>query len=217
MEPGQANFILRDSLLQFLKDFPEVAMQLAQQLSRNYYTAYEEIRTLGLVASPLEKFAKLLLSWSTSTTQNDGSTQVKLTLTHEEICGNGWDNPGNRQQLILRVQEEKVAATERRDPPDPQSDGSGEDRPALISRRSSGSIRKPSSFLPLWTGAYVTYLTSQCAELSAQTGLYSLSLEAFGQMRSCAGVLFFLACDRSVGLASAQGVLQEQALKAGYS
>jgi CRP/FNR family transcriptional regulator, cyclic AMP receptor protein len=41
---------------------------------------------LGLATSPSEKFAKLLLSWSTKTTQGDGSSQVKLTLTHEEIA-----------------------------------------------------------------------------------------------------------------------------------
>ena len=86
MEPGQANFIPRDSFLLMLKDSPEVAVKVAQQLSRNYYTAYEEIRTLGLSASPSEKFAKLLLSWSTKTAQDDGSSHVKLTLTHEEIA-----------------------------------------------------------------------------------------------------------------------------------
>jgi CRP/FNR family transcriptional regulator len=85
MEPGQANFVPRDSLMQLLRDHSEVAMRVAQQLSRNYYTAYEEIRTLGLTTSPSEKFAKLLLSWSTKTQQDDGSGQVKLTMTHEEI------------------------------------------------------------------------------------------------------------------------------------
>ena len=86
MEPGQANFIPRDSLLLMLKDYPEVAVRVAQQLSRNYYVAYEEIRTLGLAASPSEKFAKLLLSWSIKSAQDDGSAQVKLTLTHEEVA-----------------------------------------------------------------------------------------------------------------------------------
>jgi CRP/FNR family transcriptional regulator len=85
MEPGQANFIPRESLLQFLKDHGEVALRVAEQLSRNYYTAYEEIRTLGLATSPSEKFAKLLLSWSPKAANGDG-TQVKLTLTHEEIA-----------------------------------------------------------------------------------------------------------------------------------
>jgi CRP/FNR family cyclic AMP-dependent transcriptional regulator len=86
MEPGQANFIPRDSLLHFLKEFPEVAFRVAQQLSRNYFTAYEEIRTLGLAVSPSERFARLLLTWSTKTAADDGSAQVKLTLTHEEIA-----------------------------------------------------------------------------------------------------------------------------------
>lgn len=86
MEPGQANFVPRESLMQFMKEHAEVAMKIAQQLSRNYYTAYEEIRTLGLATSPSEKFAKLLLSWSTKpVAPNDPSSQVKLTLTHEEI------------------------------------------------------------------------------------------------------------------------------------
>jgi CRP/FNR family transcriptional regulator, cyclic AMP receptor protein len=87
MEPGQANFIPRESFLQFLKDHGEVALRVAEQLSRNYYTAYEEIRTLGLATSPSEKFAKLLLSWSPKSANGDGGgTQVKLTLTHEEIA-----------------------------------------------------------------------------------------------------------------------------------
>src|SRR5437660_856480 len=86
MEPGQGNFIARDAFLQFLREHGEVALRVAEQLSRNYYTAHEEIRTLGLATSPSEKFAKLLLSWSTKTTQNDGSSPVKLTLTHEEIA-----------------------------------------------------------------------------------------------------------------------------------
>src|SRR5579864_1920098 len=61
IEPGQANFISSDALLRFLKDNGEVALRVAQQLSRNYYSAYEEIRTLGITSSVTEKFAKLLI------------------------------------------------------------------------------------------------------------------------------------------------------------
>src|ERR1700689_4642723 len=86
MEPGQANFIPRDSLMHFLKDYPEVAVRVAQQLSRNYYTAYEEIRTLGLTSSPSEKFAKLLLSWSPDSKGTGLEAQVRMTLTHEEVA-----------------------------------------------------------------------------------------------------------------------------------
>jgi CRP/FNR family transcriptional regulator len=86
VEPGQANFIARDSFLHFLREHGEVAVRVAEQLSRNYYTAYEAIKTLGLTSSPSEKFAKLLLSWSPESKRTDNSTQVKLTLTHEEIA-----------------------------------------------------------------------------------------------------------------------------------
>jgi len=86
IEPGQANFIPRDALLQFLKEHGEVALRVAEQLSRNYYTAYEEIRTLGLTTSPAEKFAKLLLSWYPEKGRPNGQAEIKLTLTREEIA-----------------------------------------------------------------------------------------------------------------------------------
>jgi CRP/FNR family transcriptional regulator len=87
IEPGQANFIPRNALLRFLGEHGEVALRVAEQLSRNYYTAYEEIRTLGLTSSPGEKFAKLLLSWYPEKGQANGQAQVKkMTLTHEEIA-----------------------------------------------------------------------------------------------------------------------------------
>jgi CRP/FNR family transcriptional regulator len=85
IEPGQANFITRDALLHFLREHGEVALRVAEQLSRNYYAAYEGIRTLGLTNSPSERFAKLLLGWSNASGNGD-PLQVKLTLTHEEIA-----------------------------------------------------------------------------------------------------------------------------------
>ena len=86
VEPGQANFIARDAFLDFLREHGEVAVRVAEQLSRNYYTAYEEIRTLGLTTSPAEKFAKLLLSWSPDSKDAAKTSQISMTLTHEEIA-----------------------------------------------------------------------------------------------------------------------------------
>ena len=83
MEPGQANFISRDALLQFLRENGEIAVRLAEQLSRNYYAAFEGVRMLGLASSPSEKLAKLLLSWVASAAK---PPQIKMTLTHEEIA-----------------------------------------------------------------------------------------------------------------------------------
>jgi CRP/FNR family cyclic AMP-dependent transcriptional regulator len=86
IEPGQANFISSDALLQFLRDYGEVALRVARQLSHNYYSAHEEIRTLGLANSPGQKFAKLLLGWSVERGDPSHSLQLHLSLTHEEIA-----------------------------------------------------------------------------------------------------------------------------------
>lgn len=86
VEPGQANFIPRDALLQFLRENGEVALRVAEQLSRNYYSAFEEVRMLGLATSPSEKLAKLVLSWSAETAKSADPSHIKLTLTHGEIA-----------------------------------------------------------------------------------------------------------------------------------
>jgi CRP/FNR family transcriptional regulator len=85
IEPGQANFVSREALLQFLRSNTEVAVRAGQVLSLNYYNAHEEIRTLGVTRSPEERLAKLLLSWFPA---KDGAraAQIKLTFTHTEIA-----------------------------------------------------------------------------------------------------------------------------------
>jgi CRP/FNR family cyclic AMP-dependent transcriptional regulator len=83
IEPGQANFITREAFLAFLRDNGAVAVRVAEQLSLNYYTAFEGIRTLGLTSSSSEKFAKFVLERSLAAPNPD---QFKLTLTHEEIA-----------------------------------------------------------------------------------------------------------------------------------
>ena len=99
MEPGQANFIAADALLQFLHDYGEVALRVAQQLSRNYYSAYEEIRTLGLTTSPGQRFAKLLLGWSAERGDSDHSLHLHLMLTHEEIA----EMMGTTRETVSRL------------------------------------------------------------------------------------------------------------------
>lgn len=86
LEPAQASFISRDALLQFLREHGEVALRIAEQLSSNYYTAHEEIRTLGLTTNTAERFAKLLLSWTPRTTDPTTPAHFQLALTHEEIA-----------------------------------------------------------------------------------------------------------------------------------
>ena len=102
MEPGQANFILRASLLQLMRAHSEVAIAVGEELSAVYYTAHDEVRTLGLTTHPAERLAKLLLSWTTNTRQSDegdDSSDVTLTLNHEEI----GQTIGATRQTVTRL------------------------------------------------------------------------------------------------------------------
>ena len=108
MEPGQANFIPRDSLLRFLKDDSEVGMHVAAELSRNYYAAHEEIRTFGLTVSLSERLVKLLLSWSAKTMQGDDCTQVMLTPDPRGDWRSHRDEPRIGQPFAFGTQAETV-------------------------------------------------------------------------------------------------------------
>lgn len=85
-EPGQANFITRDAVLQLQKDHRQIAVRVAEELSRTYYTAHQQICILGLATSASQKFGMLLLSWWPESLENQRSARVKLTLTQEEIA-----------------------------------------------------------------------------------------------------------------------------------
>jgi len=86
IEPCQTNFISHTDFLNFLKEFGEAALRVAQELSETYQTAFAEIRTIGLSHSAREKLARFLLDWSSNHPSENGLIRFKLTLTHEEIA-----------------------------------------------------------------------------------------------------------------------------------
>src|SRR6185312_7687564 len=64
LEPSQANFISHNDFVAFMKEYPDVGMKAAQQLTHNCQCAYREIRFIGLSNSVPEKIAKLILRWA---------------------------------------------------------------------------------------------------------------------------------------------------------
>jgi len=85
LEPCQVNFIKREDFLRFLRENAEGSIRAARQLSNDYHTACDQVRTLGLSHSVPEKLAKFLLEWSTNGEEPKRGSRTKLTLTHEEI------------------------------------------------------------------------------------------------------------------------------------
>ncbi len=85
MEPCQVNFVRRDEFLRFLAQNSEASVHAAQQLSGDYQTACDQIRSLGLTHSASEKLARFLLETSAQGQATKQGIRVRLTMTHEEI------------------------------------------------------------------------------------------------------------------------------------
>lgn len=86
LSPCQLNFIRREDFLHFVRTHPNAMFRVAEFLSREYRSACHEIGSLGLSHSAAEKLARLLLDWKETRANGNGSTVLKLTLTHEEMA-----------------------------------------------------------------------------------------------------------------------------------
>jgi len=84
-----------------MREHHDFAIAVAQQLSANYYSLHDAVRSLGLATHPVERLAKLLLSW-TSIGNEDISRRddsFKLPLTHQEIA----DSIGSTRETVSKL------------------------------------------------------------------------------------------------------------------
>jgi len=87
VEPCQINFVKRDDFLRFLKRYSDACFKIAEQLSKKYHTACDELRSLGLSHSTGQRLAKLLLEWSSKNGEaGNKEAHFKLALSHTEIA-----------------------------------------------------------------------------------------------------------------------------------
>jgi CRP/FNR family transcriptional regulator, cyclic AMP receptor protein len=102
METGQAKFISREAFLQLMNDHGQIAVTVAEHLSRHYYPVHEVIRTLGLGTHPAERLAKFLLSWTDVPARDSHETcsePFNLSLTHQEIA----DSIGATRETVSKL------------------------------------------------------------------------------------------------------------------
>lgn len=102
LESCQVNFVEKRDFLRFLKSDSEAGIRAAQQISRNYHSAYTQIRSLALSNSVSDKFAKLLVEWSRMHPHANGSVRMKMTFTHEEIA----EMIGTSRETVTRLLKE---------------------------------------------------------------------------------------------------------------
>ncbi len=85
MQPCQLNFVGREDMLQFLRDYADASVHATQHLARDCSDSYGVVRTIGLSHSVSERFARFLLETAADGQVSNGTVRVRLAMTHEEI------------------------------------------------------------------------------------------------------------------------------------
>jgi CRP-like cAMP-binding protein len=83
--PCMISYLPRQSFLDFLLRYPVACQNVARQLSLESRRTVEQLRTLALTSSALEKLAKLLLDWCAESSRTLRGTQIQCSFTHGEI------------------------------------------------------------------------------------------------------------------------------------
>lgn len=99
LDPSQVTFIRRDDLFCLMRQHPEVALRVAQQLGERYSNVCQEMRSLMLTHSAAEKFAKLILDWLVRRAGARQADRLKFALTHEEIA----QSIGTSRETVTRL------------------------------------------------------------------------------------------------------------------
>jgi len=84
-EPSEISFLRQCDLLRLMRLHGELALWVTQHISQDYAATCREIRDLILSDSASEKLARLLVGWLDQNTESRNPSQMKMSLTHEEI------------------------------------------------------------------------------------------------------------------------------------
>jgi CRP/FNR family transcriptional regulator len=95
----QVNFVRKEDFLRMVQQHPDTGVNAIKQLSRNYQTAYTQIRSLGLSNSVGDKLAKLFLEWCRTKSNGGDRICLKIDLTHEEIA----EMIGTSRETVTRL------------------------------------------------------------------------------------------------------------------
>jgi CRP/FNR family transcriptional regulator len=87
LEPCQVKVISRRPLLQMLERYVDAGMGAARALAWECSSAFDEVRRIGLPASPAGRVARLLLDWTAEKSKTpNAKAPVAMPLTHEELA-----------------------------------------------------------------------------------------------------------------------------------
>jgi CRP/FNR family transcriptional regulator len=98
MDECRIGYIKNQDFFDFIREYPDGALNALKQLSSNYNQAFLQICSLGLSASVGDKLARLLLQWCDRFGQ-DSPIHIKRTHTHGEIA----EMIGTSRETVTRL------------------------------------------------------------------------------------------------------------------
>lgn len=97
--------------LEFLRRFPEAAMEATQSILREYKFMFKDVCRLGLPTTVAGRLANLLLDWVDNRHQSGhNDSRVMVTLTQEEIAGMTGTSRETVSRVLQQFQREKLIA-----------------------------------------------------------------------------------------------------------
>ncbi len=95
--------------LEFLRKFPEAAMEATQCILREYKFMFKDVCRLGLPTTVAGRLANLLLDWVDNRHQaGHNDSRVMVTLTQEEIAGMTGTSRETVSRVLQQFQREKL-------------------------------------------------------------------------------------------------------------
>jgi CRP/FNR family cyclic AMP-dependent transcriptional regulator len=86
METSEISFIRQSDLLRLMRVHNDFALNMADQLSKEYNSTCHEMRSLLLSHSAAERLARALLGWLDKSDDTSVPGHFRLALTHDEIA-----------------------------------------------------------------------------------------------------------------------------------
>jgi CRP/FNR family transcriptional regulator, cyclic AMP receptor protein len=99
LHPCQVVFIRSADFLRFITQHPEAYQNMVKQLTAQYRSVFDQLRSIALSASVPGRLAKLLLDWSSESPKTKSGTRIKVPLTHEEM----GERIGTTRETVTRT------------------------------------------------------------------------------------------------------------------
>lgn len=99
LRPTTISFIRQEDLLRLSREHPEVNAALIRQLTEQFDSVCDQLRTIGLSTTAPQKLARLILKWSKAGRETQEGVRITVPLTHEQIA----ECMGSSRETVTRT------------------------------------------------------------------------------------------------------------------